>query len=104
MVNKSDSIAMAIFQLLPTICLAIGLTMEAHRSETNRQNAMDLCAWHARRNYGDVSSPEATQVWRDIVKGERVCSFCGQKHDDNWKSKNAWQSMLGSMSNAESIK
>ena len=63
-----------------------------------RRNAMDLCAWHARRMNGDdPASPQATILWIDIISGDRVCPFCGQLHDDAWVSRNAWDSQVNAL-------
>jgi hypothetical protein len=70
-----------------TVCLD-------RQNKIHRSNAMDLCAWHARSMQGDVTSDEATALWRDIIRGDAVCPFCGQKHDGNWVSRNAWDSQV----------
>lgn len=62
-----------------------------------RANAMDLCAWHARVMVGDPSSPEATIRWDRIVSGIDVCTFCGQKHNGDWVSRNAWESQVNAL-------
>lgn len=68
-----------------------------------RINAMDLCAWHARRMNGDdPSSENATKLWREVISGNRICPFCGQKHDRSWVSRNAWDSQVNAI--AENIK
>ena len=77
------------------LVVALGSAIDCRLQKDNyRANAMDLCAWHARRSCGDVSSEEATKLWHDIVNGRAVCPFCGQKHDDNWISRNAWESQV----------
>lgn len=77
------------------LCTVGGLIHQSRQSHEYRSNAMDLCAWHARRMHGDdVSSEEATQLWRDIVSERVVCPFCGQKHDASWVSRNAWESQV----------
>lgn len=65
--------------------------------EDYRANAMDLCAWHARRNHANMASVEATEEWKQIVSGKVECSFCGQLHDKNWVSRNAWDSQIEAM-------
>ena len=87
------------FGILTVLLLTLLLVMKCIESDHYRQNAMDLCAWHARRMYGDdVSSPEATSRWKSIVSGKAICPFCGQKHDSNWISRNAWDSQVNAMS------
>ncbi len=79
-------------------CMVGGLIHQSRQSHEYRRNAMDLCAWHARRMNGDdVSSKEATQRWRDIVSGVAVCPFCGQRHDKSWVSRNAWGSQVNAI-------
>lgn len=84
--------------LLAMLAIAILLANEANLAKHYKANAMDLCAWHARRMHGDdVSSEEATMRWNRIVSGESVCSFCGQKHNLSWISRNAWDSQVHAM-------
>ena len=72
-----------------------GLIYQSWQACELRSNAMDLCAWHARRMHGDdVFSETATRRWRSIVDGRSVCNFCGQRHDAAWVSWNAWESQV----------
>lgn len=89
--------AFFVTHLLVTSYLIIMVIHQAKAAEHYRLNAMDLCAWHARRMEGDVASNEATQLWKSIVCGDVVCPFCGQKHDSNWISRNAWNSQVNAM-------
>jgi uncharacterized protein (DUF2384 family) len=85
-----------LISLLVVLAIAVGCL--AQQNQLHRRNAMSLCAWHARRTVGDVSSDEATRLWRGIVSGEAVCPFCGQKHDRHWVSRDAWESQVEAMS------
>ena len=79
-------------------CMVGGLIHQSRQANEYRRNAMDLCAWHARRMDGDdVSNKEATQLWKDVVNGVAVCPFCGQRHDESWVSRNAWESQVNAI-------
>ena len=79
-------------------CMVGDLTHQSRQAQKYRNYAMDLCAWHARRMNGDdVASKEATRAWKDIVNGESVCPFCGQRHDESWVSRNAWESQINAL-------
>jgi len=74
------------------------IVIQTISANTYRSNAMDLCAWHARRSHSEgVSSEAATRQWRDIIEGRAVCSFCGQKHNSDWISRSAWESQVTSL-------
>lgn len=81
------------------LLFAFEVSRYSAQAETYRKHAMDLCAWHARRMYGDdPASAEATARWRRIVAGEVPCSFCGSRHDENWISRAAWDAQLNALS------
>ena len=75
------------------VCLAImticGVSVRAYDAAKYRENAMDLFAWHAR-----AMNPDNNVFWWRVKNGQAVCPFCGQKHDDNWVSRNAWDSQI----------
>lgn len=80
--------------ILSVVSLALTILI-VHNARHYRANAMDLCAWHARRMDGDdPASERATQLWRSIVACKAECPFCGQLHDGYWVSRNAWESQL----------
>jgi len=79
-------------------CMVGGLIHQSRQAHEYRRNAMDLCAWHARRmNGNNVSSKDSTKLWKDIANGTIACPFCGQKHNANWVSRNAWESQINAM-------
>ena len=96
--HKSFFWGLILISIVNPLVLSFQIIRLSRESEKHRINAMDLCAWHARRLDGDyISSKRSTQIWADIVRGNTVCSFCGQKHDTNWISRNAWESQVNAL-------
>lgn len=96
--SKESTWPFAITQLVGVVVMGCAMVHFVQQAAMHRTNAKDLCAWHARRMNGDDPTSEAaTQLWREIISGKRVCPFCGQKHDGNWVSRNAWESQVNAM-------
>ncbi len=88
----------ALASLVSMLFLTAAVVYQSMAAERYRSNAMDLCAWHARRMNGDdVSSKDSTKLWKGIVNGVTTCPFCGQKHNANWVSRNAWESQINAL-------
>lgn len=75
------------------------LLYKSYKYQMLRSNAMDLCAWNARQltaaEKGEpIDGREATAVYARVIKGRQTCPFCGQLHDEQWVSRNAWDSLI----------
>lgn len=77
------------------IVVVLILTLVKSVADLNRyrSNAMDLCLWHARVIFDDDPS-DLNQRWMRVHSGRLECPFCGQLHDKNWISRNAWDSQI----------
>ena len=85
--------------LLGTLLLIAGMLFyKSYQYRVLRSNAMDLCAWNARQlvaaEKGEpIDGREATAVYARVIKGRQTCPFCGQLHNEQWVSYNAWDSL-----------
>ena len=95
---RASLLGFALAFTVSMFCMVGGLIHQSRQAHEYRRNAMDLCAWHARRMNGDdPSSHCATVLWGRVVSGKTTCPFCGQKHDKNWISRNAWESQVNAI-------
>lgn len=83
-------------QLVLVCVVSWWFTHSAIQSGRYRDNAMDLCAWHARSIFNDDPNGKS-QRWIEVRNGTRTCPFCGQVHDSKWVSRNGWESQLHAM-------
>ncbi len=99
---KTDKamIMMPIITFICTIIIFCCYISATNSAKIYKVNAMDLCAWHSRvilyKNdpAGDITN-EAR--YTRIRQGIDKCLFCGQKHDENWVSYNAWDSQINTL-------
>lgn len=83
---------------------AVGLALQYHQAQRYRDNAMDLCSWHARTIFADDPNVREER-WRKVHNGLLKCPFCGQLHDKHWVSRNGWDSQVNAyIDNMESGK
>lgn len=94
-VSKVDGVIILLLMLGMVVLGTAGQGI-AKRADHYRGNAMDLCAWHARTIFDDDPN-DPNQRWVRVRSGELTCPFCGQKHDRNWISRNAWDSQVNAM-------